>query len=658
MVDNPFASAVDEANSRSLSANVAEDIVEYLRGNIIGNEQQGLVAAFQSVSGLLYEMDNYSNVVFIGEKGGGKTKLQNELLEVIPNEYLYRNGNVTGGSDNAFIDDPMWDYALLAPLDEYDKLQGNNREFLKSMYGEDGGFTKMRNVEDQSAKGGYSPDEITSTAVPFQILYAPTGQKTGLQIELDDRMIKVPVEFNSYISEAIGRTLFGHENIEVEGYDHEYIYDTNDVASGLRTHLRGLLDERIATHDDEGEQIGWRGSLHVHIPDWVWYACQPIFDPSTTDTNRVYGMLVSLIKGSAVWNHHENPRTDIYVEDRDQTVEHIVATPQDVANVLSCQEMLLGTTHGLDAMKRDILEAVEAQQGVGEGSGATLNQVHEWLNDNNKVVPSESKLRSILKEDLVEDYYIDVYEGVAGPNGQADAFERRRHSKLATPRVRGLTELAADDGMDISCPWVDDVDRPFKNARDPIHDRSFEDHVSVLDERFTPDSQPRTAADAMGDPTATDDTTGQVTLDGGDDGETTLPDDVIVHAVYDRLADTLGEIGTPFNADDDVQDEHLLGVTESGVTPTEEDRTDTVFDPSHPLWSHDTLADSRVTTRQDAAREIADAVGTCLDVGALRLDAGMAKAADYDDGELDADEGFVSFETRPIANDDVFEYVP
>jgi len=128
--------------------------------------------------------------------------------------------------------------------------------------------------------------------------------------------------------------------------------------------------------------------------------------------------------------------------------------------------------------------------------------------------------------------------------------------------------------------------------------------------------------------------------------------------VYDRLADTLGEIGTPFNADDDVQDEHLLGVTDSGVTPTEEDRTDTVFDPTHPLWSHDTLADSRVTTRQDAAREIADAVTTCLDAGALRLDAGMADDADYDDGELDAESGFVSFETHPVTNDDVFAYVP
>lgn len=634
-----------------VSENAAETIIKVARGNVIGNEEQFLLTSFQSVTGFLYDMNRYANVVLTGPSGGGKTHVQGSVLDALPKSIMYGDGEVTDFSDNAPLDDPKWDFAVLAPLDEYDKISKAIREYIKSMAGEDGGYTKMRNTEDSDAEGGYSPDTISSMAVPFQFLFAPEEKQDGLDNELDNRLIKIPVEDNKYIREAIGRKEFGHTEISPQGLDNTYIYDTEAEVNGLKSHIHDLEDTLIDVRDDEGEITGKRGGVHTHSPEWIWYATKPMFDPSSTHTNRVYGMLTNLMRGSAVWNNHTNPTVTTYNEGREQEVEEIVVMPQDVANVLCTQPTLLGTTHMLDERKRDILDAVKAKQGRGSSHGSSIQLIRQHLRENDKTVPSKSVLRRILKEELAEDYYLRVQEE-EGERG-SDLFEHRSNGKLTPPRVEHLDSVAEEqDGMDISCPWVDPSD-PFEGVVDPIRDQPFKETVKMFQNDMSTNdggvedrAEVNTMTDAMGggDDTTTD---GNQTLASAagqheDDNDIPAPSDPVVEKCIELGYKSLGVGGTVFNVsqDHDIGDPHLLGVVDGSQEVTEDRLTGSVFDPTHELWSREGVDDERVTNRSEAKLHLEEAWRKLEEEGAVEYD--------------DSTDGFVGVSI----NENAVEHVP
>jgi len=466
----------DKSSSVTCSENAIEDIVEVARANVIANEEAVVLTTLAYTTGWFYPMERYANSVLIGPSAGGKTLVQSCVQKLLPDECIY---TATDFSANAMIDDPEWDDRLVAVLDEYDKVEGGVREMLKSMAGEDRGYTKKRNVENSDAQGGYAPEEISSHAKPFGILYAPRGKKASIDHELSTRMITIHVEDSKHIREAIGRKEAGHTNISIRGYDKRFIFDATDSAKAVCQRLRELS---TVEGQSQAGYDGVRGSSYAYVPQWVWYAVRPIFNRDRTYTNRVYGQIFNLIRSSALLNHPNRPTANRTVEGEDVRANAVVQ-PQDVANVLSCQPTLLAQTHKLDPRKRAILEAVNSVAGMSDEGTAVLDDIREWLDANDKPCPSESTLRSLLKDDLREDWFIKVNDG-AGPNG-ADLFSPRKETGLHPPRLTDLDAYAKQiDGEAPSTPFGTDLEAPFADCRDPIRNQPFVETVRQFREDF------------------------------------------------------------------------------------------------------------------------------------------------------------------------------
>jgi len=598
---------IDQAQSEDvdLSENVAEDIVTLSRGNVVGNEPQFLLSTLQYGTGFLYDNEHFGNSVLIGPSSGGKTQVQKNAGKVIPPELTFSS---TAFSGNALIDSAEWDKSLIAILDEYDKLQGEVQEQLKSMAGEDEGYSKERNVEDSDAEGGYSPTTVSSEAMPFQVLFAPTGAKTGIVEELDNRLLKLYVDDGKIIRELIGRKEAGHEQISHPSLEHTYIFDTSGLAARLRDHVRELPVVEVT--NDEGELTNRRGGSFTVMPNWVWYAVNPIFDKTKVYTNRVYGFVFNMIRSSAVWNHHSRATTTIQVN-----AEHVgsrqdayIVEPQDVANVLSCLEVLLSTTHKLTPRDRNILTAVENTQGIGENNGATLDAIIRWLERNDKPYPADSTMRSVLR-DLEDQYMIHVREG-AGPSG-AHLYEWRSSGSIQMPNVTDLQEQADRNDLELG-EYGHDVSDPFADAVDPIRDQPFKDTVEDLRVELTDASTSETSTDAgafMGNSDTEggdgdSDTQSQATLGGssvddGSDGPT--PTREPSTAVETALHTAMNEQAVDANTDGEYLVEQA-GNVRSWVEDTG------LLDPTHEVWSSPMFDEGTVVDEGDAARILEDTV--------------------------------------------------
>lgn len=611
-------------NGGGLSENIAEDIVEYLRGSVIANEAQGLLCTFQYATGWLHDPNRFVNSVLIGPAAGGKTQVQDAATDLLPSTLAYQ---ATNASDNALIDDPEWDSSLVAPLDEYDKINAELREYMKSMAGEDGGYTKKRNVEDSDAEGGYSPATISSMPMPFQFLYAPTGKKGSIDHELQSRMLKLYIDDNRFIREAIGRKEFGHELIDVDGLTNTYVFETTNIERGLKRRFRQLPTERIQTDDDN---VNPRlGGMFAEMGDWVWYSVRPVFDEGPTQTNRTFGMVSNLMRGSTVLNHPN--REEVLVRRDGEDVDAQLVYPQDVANVLCCQPTLLSTTHNLNPLKRDVLDAVDAtERASGE---TTIDRIYDWLGNNDKRQPGEQKLRSVLQE-LADDFLIKIREH-AGDSG-SHLYEWRDEGSVDPPRLFNLQQYADADDVDLSsCPGVErgivDPDDPFADCWDPIRDQPFHETVETFDDQFSGSNQTpasrtsavTTAADAMGGPADDEgDNDQQATLTGetpdeGDPEPERGVEGAFEQAVYDTVSDHC-DGGEPFSDRHSI--DHYLGIVDTDMDVQEADVLGSMMDPEHDVWDHPEIDDERVRTIEDARRELADVFDDLQQAGLVVVD--------------------------------------
>jgi hypothetical protein len=321
---------------------------------------------------------------------------------------------------------------------------------------------------------------------------------------------------------------------------------------------------------------------------------------------------------------------------------------------------LLATTHNLDPRKRAVLKAVNKTAGMSDGGWTTLDRVREWLDDNDKPTPSESVLRSLLKNELREDWFIRVNEG-AGTNG-ADLFRSRTDAGVQTPRTTDLDDYAERlDDVALDDEWVN-VSNPFEDCVDPIRDQPFVETVEQFETEIaggsathdtsassamsgsttdTQSSSDSSSADPLrrsdshgrdssnGDESSDDET--QTTLDGAT-ATTELPDPTgeptgpVEQWLYERLRDTIGDEGRPFADHHSVA--HYTDVVDTSVDdPLNGDIDDTVLDPSHELWDHDTFADDRIVDSADALRELSDAE--------IELDDKMILQFDHDENTPD-----------------------
>lgn len=226
-----------EADGVELSKNVADDFVKYFRGNVVGHEAQGWLMYLGLATGWTADKSTHVNTIGIGPPGSGKSLTKNTVEKLIDGADTYTK---TSASSNAILDSVEWDLALVAPMDEYDKIDKPIVEVLKSSNPVDDGFSKDRNVEDPDAKGGYSPEEVSAEANPWVLLYAPTSKKGGVDDELEDRALILYFSNSKHTRRGILRKEFGHDEIVTGEAEDEYIYDTHQLAARLRQHVREL----------------------------------------------------------------------------------------------------------------------------------------------------------------------------------------------------------------------------------------------------------------------------------------------------------------------------------------------------------------------------------------------------------------------------------
>jgi len=415
------------------------------------------------------------------------------------------------------------------------------------------------------------------------------------------------------------------------------------LAARLREHVREFRVQSHYEEDDEGgEYLASRtGDMPVFMPEWVWYACEPIFNIDEDYTNRVYGIVENLIRCSALLNHENRPTTEIEVyvdEDSSETKtrEATVVGPQDVANVLCCLPTLLSTTHELTPLKRHILDAVRATEPATDADGTTVTKVQNWLETNDIPHPSRSTLKSRLDE-LDEDYYLNKYKSCAGPKGQADAYQIAEHGALEVPNVSDLQRHADRDGIELAtedCVHIDPAD-PFADCSDPIRDQPFTETVTEFRAEFvgeTVEEDSDILTEAMhgssdGDVGQDSDEDSQQTLTGesadtdGSGGASVdldpegTPDDLTEQWVFEACQE---QAGTPFSQSASL--EQYLGL----VDPDTTERTDTEETPLNPdddLWQvRPDLKDDRVISESDAKRELSDAFGRLKQKGLVALD--------------------------------------
>jgi len=620
----------DDADGVELSENVADDVVEYFRGNVVGHEEQGLLMYLGLLSGWVSDKNCHTNTLGIGPPGSGKSLTKSTIEKLLDDRDTYTK---TDASSNAILDSVEWDLSLAAPLDELDKINQSIKEVLKSSNSVDDGYSKDRNVEDSDARGGYSPTEVSADANPWVVLYAPSGKKDSVDNELEDRALVLYFSNDKHTRRGIGRKEFGHDSIGAnDDTDTEYIYDTHALAARLREHVRGFSVQSHYEEDDEGgEYLASRtGDMPVFMPEWVWYACEPIFNIDEDYTNRVYGIVENLIRCSALLNYENRATTEIevYVDEdstETETRQASVVAPQDVANILSCLPTLLSTTHQLTPLKRHILDAIDATAPITDGDGSTVKDVRNWLSENDIPHPTEQTLRGKL-DDLAENYYLHKWENAGGQRGTANVYEKRDEGALQTPRVYDLGEVARRiDGLDLPVAECVDIDPsdPFDGCHDPIRDQSFKDTVNQFDVQFSSESTETTdAADYMGGDPHSDDETGDSQNDSGSSGQASLGD-VSSDGVETPSEDTSVDLepeGEPSNPTQQYVYENVeeavtfgpqdgvcnfLGAINPQTKWQSEDLAGTVCDPEHELWQdRPDMTDDRVISEPDARSEL------------------------------------------------------
>mgnify|MGYP000190910660 CR=1 FL=1 len=551
---------VREAHS-TLSENKVKDLVRYTRGNVICNEEQAMFVTLAWLSGWMEQRQNYINVVTIGSSGGGKSHLVGKQKQLIPEVARYE---ATSSSDKGFVDDDDWEGTRVATLDEINKLSDDIIEYIKTVSADEE-YNYKRSVQDPDSRTGFTTEEITKEPKPVSFQYA----QYEMDNELYNRLFKNYVDESEAIHRAIGRKEAGHQEIEVEGTndDIEYIFETDELENALRTHVESLPL-----------------NAHVELPEWVWYACEPIFNHSRTEVNRIYGMIFNFIRASALLNY-DNRRGEGTEEDP------IIAEEQDVVNILSGRRTLTGTTHELEPRKWAIIEAIRENSAYDGGGGCTREDIHEYLDSsgNDAIDIKQNQLKPLIEE-LENNYIIKAHR-----DRKPYEYEFRTLAKLGTPR----------------CTFEDwDVD--LREVTDPIRNQPFEKTLRQWED-FRRDKGRLDSEDTDASQSPSDASQGQSSLDTGDTTDYDLNAfETDVHGVLREHID--GEIVKW----EDFEVENAVGVVEPDEeVPVNPDVSGTVFDPEHEIFDRAEKDEEWVVNETEAMTVVTDAFKSLLKKGIL-----------------------------------------
>jgi HPt (histidine-containing phosphotransfer) domain-containing protein len=418
----------------------------------------------------------------------------------------------------------------------------------------------------------------------------------------------IRVESDEDINRGVAKTMFDHQEVQVEGRDYEYNYNFEDGKNAVRNHIANVPKPNDPLWDEDPKQysypvviphdedVEWPITSHPERDNYGWdifKVVDDILNYKKTESKRGARAIANHIRAHARLNYHSRDTMDI------NGVTHIVADPQDVGNVLAYRDLLLAATHDINEQKLAVIEALtDEDNGVGApGPNGGLQAPHKDIRayiDEYSDITSMSKSQLTNQRDqgvldqMEEDYLIEVHEG-EGENG-AHLYEFLGGSTFGHPNLDVYDDL-------------------FEHVSDPIRDQpirtTVEDFKNSLSVKTSQDLLSEDPMDAIS-PTADDsessggsEATGESLSDfgGGDDGED-MEWNEVDEAVAERLRETLDDKrATP----QDVQSldlQHMLGVSpvevysdDRGIPyvraerPREDaDRKGTIMDSSHALW--------------------------------------------------------------------------
>lgn len=561
--------------SYTLSDNVILDTVDYTRSRTVENEEQFVLTLLSYVSGFMDSPKHFVSHVLIGTAGSGKSHLKNTVEELFPDEYLYQ---ATTGSEKSLIYDDTWEDAYFGALDELQKPSDEIIEILKSLHGgEDEEFRYKVTGDGQGADRDV--DEIVRKAIPYGFLYAQYEP----DFELWDRLLKIPVHESKPKNEGVAAMQWDHSMISFGDSDVEYGYEFEDGRKALKDHIREIpKDGRVKIPAGE-EEFGWDAFAHA----------KPIFDIDRSETNRVSSQIANLVRSSALLNHQKRNKRKLAMLDG-SIEETIIVEPQDVANILSCRDTLLATTHQLDDKRKAICLAI--QQAGGTQQAAAIQDIQDYLKKTDASFVKRGQVEAMLK-DLEDNYLVEKLER-AGEGG-------RHLYKFHSWASLGKFEIN------------DEFERVFEECHNPFTGESFIETARRINDELTPK-----ASDFMSDgevridSNSGADSGGQKTLTG--DSSTAMDVDLEPYekAVHGALMETLdGETITDLD-EHDPSPKEMCGLVEIGEDPMNVDVEGTIFDPEHEVWAYG--PDEWITSRAEADTQVSQAIRQLTSKGVLK----------------------------------------
>jgi hypothetical protein len=567
-----------------LSNNVAEDAIKYTRSRTVKNEQQFFLTLLGYISGHMEKPRHYIAGVLIATAGAGKSHVQNTVSELFDEEVKYE---ATTGSEKSIIyDRHNWNQAMVGDLDELQKPSEDIIEILKGLHGgEDESY--VYKVTGGGEGADRETDEIELDAMPYWFLYAQYEP----DFEMWDRLLKVPIHESSEKNDGVARTHWGHSSISFGDSDKEYMYDFSDGTKALEDHIRELPRDAFV-HIPAGEEEFGGYSFYDEVSD--------IFDIDRSETNRVSKMVANLVRASALLNHKNREKRKIKVKN-DGVREAIIADPQDLANIMSCRDVLMATTHQLDRKRRMICMAIEEVGGTSNAAPikhpddkpGDPKSIMGYLRETNSSFVKKSQLRQML-DDLEDNGMVEKMEK-AGENGK-HLYQFTSWSNL------GKFEIT-DEFKDL-----------FHDTVDPFEERPFVETARKINDELTP-----SASDFMSEETVTsggNETAGQATLTGDSSDEVDVDLAPFEEAVHERLQENLdGETLTGLD-EHDPSPRELIGLVPIGAPDDELDTDGTILDPNHAVWAHG--PDEWVESVQDAEQQVENTLRTLTVEGVFK----------------------------------------
>jgi hypothetical protein len=564
----------------TLSGNVARDLVKYVRGNTIRNEQQFLLTVLGYLTGYFTDSDHYVSGMLIGTSSSGKTHVMKQIEDLFHEDHLYQ---ATTGSDKSLIYDGQWNEAHIASLDELQKMSDILIEFLKSCHGDDENFQYKVTPDSAEKREAEEVQTIEREAKPYWFLFA----QFDADFELNNRLLKVPVHESESKNRAVGMLSADHYYIDT-GDDTDYGYDFVEGTRALQAHIQSI-PHKIETDTIPGRVFLPNGDESVGF-DWdVWEIVEPIFNHSRSEVNRIYDMVFNLIRASALLNYKNREKQYLDVPNHDSG-RYIIAEPQDVANVLACRDALLATTHELDDKKRKICSAIE--QNTGKGNEADMATIVEGLESTDMSMLNRTELRNHL-EKLHENYLIEIVQG--GSDDGADTYKFLDWDQLGFARVLEHDEL-------------------FDDVFDPVSGQPFEQaHEQLRDELETTGQDLTQGAD-----TTVSSNENKHDDDWFGTGGSQVDLDPHEEAVRQYAREALD--GTRVTNLDDVPVEALLGLTSLDDPDRAVDTDGTPLDPTDGCWYQPDRSDDWVEDESDARRYVKEAIRHLIDEGVIVFD--------------------------------------